>query len=179
MLRAEHRDSKDIDLFLTDPQLLGHLSPRLAGEAIWDTEDYDEAANVLKLRYPEGEIDIIVASAISDLETDTYSFQGVEIRIEHPVEIVLKKLFYRDSGFKVRDVFDTAVVLQGHGYELRTQLHLVSKSRAALLERIAMIPQPYFDTAMRELDIRPDWEWLIPEARRMVLDLVEEIPAPG
>ena len=176
MLRAEHRDSKDIDLFIVDPQLIGYLSPRLTDEQVWDTEEYDEQTNMLKLRYPEGEIDIIVAVSISELKTETFVFEGSEIRIEHPIEIILKKLVYRDAGFKPRDIFDTAVVLHQHGDELRTQLHLVTESKAALIERISKMPQPYFEKAMSELDIRPGWEWLIPEARQMVLDLVEEIP---
>jgi len=177
MLRAEHRDSKDIDLFITDPQLLGHLSPRLAGETIWNTEAYDEAGNALKLRYPEGEIDIIVATPISDLPTDIYKFQGTEIRIEHPVEIILKKLIYRDSGFKPRDIFDTAVVLHEYGDELRAQLHFASKSKTALAKRISEIPQAYFETAMAELDIRPRWEWIAPQALQRTLELVNDIPA--
>ena len=178
MLRVQHRDSKDVDLFVTDPQLLGYLSPRLAGETVWGTEEYDEATNMLKLRYPEGEIDIIVAGAVSDLKTEIFEFEGSEIRIEHPVEIVLKKLVYRDTDFKPRDIFDTAIVLHEHGDELRDQLHLVSNSKAALLERITSMPQNYFEAAMEELDIRPEWTWIIPEARQLVLDLVETIPAP-
>ncbi len=109
MLHVEHRDSKDIDLFVTDPQLLGYLSPRLAGEEVWYADDYAEAANMLKLKYPEGEIDIIVASVVSELKPDIYPSEGTEIRMEYPVDIILKKLCYRDTGFKPRDIFDTAV----------------------------------------------------------------------
>ena len=178
MLRAEHRDSKDIDLFVMDPQLLGYLSPRLAAEEVWYADDYVEATNMLKLKYPEGEIDIIVAGAVSEVKTDIYTFEGTEIRMEHPVEIILKKLCYRDAGFKPRDIFDTAVVLHDHGDELRAQLHLVSKSKAALLERITSMPQTYLEAAMEELDIRPEWTWIVPKARQLVLDLVNEIPAP-
>ena len=31
MLRFDHRLSKDIDLFVPDPQYLGHVNPRLGG----------------------------------------------------------------------------------------------------------------------------------------------------
>jgi hypothetical protein len=38
---AVHRISKDIDVFITDPQYLGFLSPRLGGESVWTCEAYD------------------------------------------------------------------------------------------------------------------------------------------
>jgi hypothetical protein len=180
MLRLNHRDSKDIDLFVTDPQLLGYLSPRLAGEAEWDTEDYDESGNALKLRYDEGEIDIIVADPISDLPTDIYEFDGVRVRVEHPAEIILKKLIYRDSGFKPRDIFDTAAVLSSaYGDALRGELGLAAGSKTVLLDRVASISSQYFDALMAELEIRPDWQWIVPQARKMVVEMIQSIPEPG
>lgn len=68
MVHTGHRLSKDIDAFIDDPQYLSILSPRLGGEGIWDHQAYDEAANYLKL-YPEGEIDFIVASYITNVPT--------------------------------------------------------------------------------------------------------------
>jgi len=130
MLRLDHRASKDIDLFVTDPQVLGYLSPRLAGEAAWNTEEYDESANALKLRYDEGEIDIIVAASISDLATDIYEFEGTQVRTDHPAEIILKKLIYRAASLKPRDVFDTAAVLSSpYGDSLRRELSLIAGSK--------------------------------------------------
>lgn len=178
MLRLGHRDSKDIDLFVTDPQMLGYLSPRLAGEAVWNTEAYDESANALKLRYDEGEIDIIAANAISDLAPEIFEFSDVKIRIEHPAEIILKKLAYRDAGFKPRDIFDTAAVLSSpYGDALRSQLSLVSRSKTALLDRIGGISDEYFTAVMGELEIRPDWQWIVPKARQVVIEMVGTISA--
>jgi hypothetical protein len=68
MIHAGHRVSKDIDAFIHDPQYLSFLSPRLAGEAVWGCEAFNEAAHYLKLIFPEGEIDFIVAAAITDLK---------------------------------------------------------------------------------------------------------------
>ena len=70
MLHTRHRLSKDIDAFITDPQYLPILSPRLGGEDIWSCETYSEAANHLKLVYPEGEIDFIVAAPITGLASE-------------------------------------------------------------------------------------------------------------
>ncbi len=116
MLHAGHRLSKDIDAFITDAQYLSILSPRLGGEDTWHCDTYTEAANHLKLVYPEGEIDFIVALPITDLASELKTIpkeQGlsaVEIEVEHPVEIALKKLVYRGGSLKVRDIFDIAVV---------------------------------------------------------------------
>jgi Nucleotidyl transferase AbiEii toxin, Type IV TA system len=60
MLRIGHRQSKDIDLFVPDPQYLGYLTPRLGdiGESV--STEYSEAAEYLKFYLPEGEIDVVV-----------------------------------------------------------------------------------------------------------------------
>ena len=50
MRRHRHRFSKDIDIFLPDPQYLGYLSPRLNETAESMTGDYVEQANFLKLQ---------------------------------------------------------------------------------------------------------------------------------
>lgn len=129
MLHTGHRLSKDIDAFITDLQYLSILSPRLAGEDIWACETYTEAANHLKLVYPEGEIDFIVAAPITDLSSedvtipDEQAGRSVQIAVEHPVEIALKKLVYRAGSLKVRDIFDIAVVDSLHDDLLRANLH--------------------------------------------------------
>ena len=65
MIHAEHRVSKDIDAFIDDSQYLTLLSPRLVGDEVWESEAYAEAANHLRLIYPEGEIDFIVAGCVT------------------------------------------------------------------------------------------------------------------
>ncbi|WP_306620357.1 nucleotidyl transferase AbiEii/AbiGii toxin family protein [Massilia scottii] len=59
MLRYGHRFSKDIDIFVPDPQSLGFVTPRLSDVAESITGDYVEAANYVKLYLPEGEIDFV------------------------------------------------------------------------------------------------------------------------
>lgn len=46
MLRIAHRQSKDIDLFVPDPQYLGFVNPRLSDVAESITADYEEAAEI-------------------------------------------------------------------------------------------------------------------------------------
>ena len=46
MLRLGHRQSKDIDLFVPDPQYLGYVNPRLSDAAEDISTDYEEASAV-------------------------------------------------------------------------------------------------------------------------------------
>lgn len=135
MLHMWHRLSKDIDAFIGDPQYIPYLSPRLAGAEVWGTDTYQESANHLKLMYPEGEIDFIVAAEITGLPAQAMTIasdptvpdaNNVTITVEHPVEIALKKLNYRGSFLKVRDIFDIAVVNSAHEALLRDNLHHVA-----------------------------------------------------
>jgi hypothetical protein len=42
MLRVAHRHSKDIDLFVNEPQYLGYVNPRLSEPAEAVTTDYED-----------------------------------------------------------------------------------------------------------------------------------------
>jgi hypothetical protein len=69
MLRIAHRQSKDIDLFVPDPQYLGYVNPRLSDAAESISTDYEETAEYIKLFLPEGEIDVVVGSSLTDVPT--------------------------------------------------------------------------------------------------------------
>jgi hypothetical protein len=177
MAQHRHRNSKDIDIFIPDPQYLNYLSPRLGGERIWDCEDYDEAAHYIKLRYKEGEIDFIVADRLSDMEIMAFPFGGRPVPMEHAVEIAVKKLFHRAAGLKPRDVFDVAVVMHHHEEDLERNLPVLSVVKDALEHRLRTVPGPYYEQALEELEIEPAWEHLKATARGMVEGLVSRIPA--
>lgn len=48
MLRHRHRISKDVDIFVSDPQYLGFLTPRLNTKAESLTSSYIEQAGSLR-----------------------------------------------------------------------------------------------------------------------------------
>lgn len=52
MLRHGHRLSKDIDIFVPDPQYLGFVSPRLSDAAERVSVDYVEGPGYVKLLRP-------------------------------------------------------------------------------------------------------------------------------
>lgn len=104
-----HRNSKDIDIFIRDAQFLSSLSPNLNDVTI-EALDYNEMANFISLTYPEGKVDFIVAGQVTSFSPTQRDFCGHKIMVEDPVEIVCKKIFYRGSEALPRDIFDLAVV---------------------------------------------------------------------
>ena len=64
MLKYRHRFSKDIDIFLRDPQFICHVTPRLSPVAESVTDQYEEGGEWVKLRLAEGEIDFIAPAGL-------------------------------------------------------------------------------------------------------------------
>ncbi len=111
MLHCEHLRSKDIDIFLRDPQYLTALSPRLNDDTEALTGRYVEQSNFLKLIFDGGEVDFIIAPSLTIEPYTITTVLGTETRMETPVEIVAKTVYFRPDEFAVRDVFDFAFVL--------------------------------------------------------------------
>ena len=112
MLRLNHRYSRDIDLFVPDPQYLGHVTPRLSDAAEGLTTEYVEAAEYVKLLLPIGEIDIVVGQALTDQPWEMVVHRGRRIAVETNAEIVAKKMFHRANQAKARDLFDLCTVAE-------------------------------------------------------------------
>ena len=92
MLRLNHRQSKDIDIFISDQQLLGLFSPRLSDFASALTDDYDESSGHIKLFLPRGEIDIVVATPLIETPYETVTLLSRSIKLERSAEIIAKKM---------------------------------------------------------------------------------------
>jgi hypothetical protein len=135
-----HRHSKDIDIFLNDPQVLLYLTPRTneAAERIADTGSYEESSNFIKFTTPHGEIDFIVAPHLMRPHATAQTIGSRTAMVETPGEIMAKKLLYRATQFTARDIFDLALLIERHALDdliahkatYRPQLHIV-------LQRIA------------------------------------------
>jgi hypothetical protein len=112
MLRYGHRRSKDIDIFLPDPQYLGFVTPRLSDVAANVSTDYVEAATYVKLIRSEGEIDFVASPNLTSQPYEIWNLLGRPIKVETAVEIVAKKLWHRGDMATARDLFDLALVIQ-------------------------------------------------------------------
>ena len=106
MLRYQHRMSKDIDIFVPDPQYLGFVSPRLSGIAEEISTEYVESNEFVKLIRPEGEIDFVASPNLTNQPFEVWSLLGRKVRVETAAEIVAKKLWHRGDRVSARDVFD-------------------------------------------------------------------------
>ena len=137
MRRHRHRLSKDIDIFVPDPQILPYLSPRLNETAESMSSDYDEQANFLKLQFAEGEIDFVASEWLTHDPVDRERLFGRAVEVEKSAEIVAKKVWHRGSQFKARDLFDLAMVAELEGSALRQIRPILEGQRAVLLKRIA------------------------------------------
>ncbi len=153
-------------------------SPRLVSENIWSCDAYDETAHYLKLVYPEGEIDFIVASKFTSIPLLAKSIDGDTVSIEHPVEIAIKKLHYRGPQLKVRDIFDIAVVDRFASELLAENLPIIAGKKAAILARLAAIKPGYAKAELMELAIQEPWRELADTCLHRVRHLIEEIPDP-
>lgn len=111
MRRHRHRFSKDIDIFIGDPQFLGFLSPWLSATAESLTTHYIEQAGFLKLYFAEGEIDFVVSGPLTREPARSEILFGRAVAVETSAEIIAKKVWHRGVEFTARDLFDLAMVL--------------------------------------------------------------------
>lgn len=137
MLRIGHRQSKDIDLFVPDPQYLGYLNPRLSDVAEQLSSDYVENAEYLRLYLPEGEIDIVVGTALTDHPFDIVSYAGRDIKIETCAEIIAKKMWHRGHHAKARDLYDLCAVADAEPTAIAQAAPFMKKHGATFLAQLA------------------------------------------
>jgi hypothetical protein len=136
MLRIGHRQSKDIDLFVPDPQYLGFVNPRLSDEAEQVSADYEENAEFIKLFLPAGEIDIVVGTALTDQPFDVVRHAGRDIKFETSAEIIAKKMWHRGNQAKARDLYDLCAVAAAEPEAIELAAPFLGKHGAAFLQRL-------------------------------------------
>lgn len=138
MFRYGHRLSKDIDIFVPDPQYLGYVTPRLSDTAASLTEDYTEmAGSFVKLQFEEGEIDFVAASNLTDAAWEWWEIQGRAVRVETAAEVIAKKMYHRGDRATARDLFDLALVVEREPEALNTAAPFLVRNRDRFLEQIA------------------------------------------
>lgn len=171
MLRLNHRHSKDVDLFVPDPQYLGHFSPRLTDAAEALTTEYHEAAEYTRLILPIGEIDIVVGTPLTDEPWEIVDFNGRQICVETCAEIIAKKMWHRGDQAKARDLFDLCAVADLEPAALNAARPFLTRHSAAFLARL----QQYREISAEEFHKIDRIDYARPFAECM--DLAEQILA--
>lgn len=137
MFRHDHRASKDIDIFVADPQYLGYLTPRLSDKAAEMTSAYvEDASSYVKLQFDEGEIDFVAAPNLLEAAWEWWNIQGHRVRVEHSAEIIAKKMYHRGNLATARDLFDLCLVIEREPDALRDAAPFLTRHRDAFLARI-------------------------------------------
>jgi Nucleotidyl transferase AbiEii toxin, Type IV TA system len=94
MLQIGHRESHDVDIFLSDPQFLPFLDPKLHDfEFEIRPSDYGgDGTGFLKLAFEGiGEVDFIVAHALTDIPTTRQTIEGEDVDLETVAEILPRR----------------------------------------------------------------------------------------
>lgn len=129
-----HRISYDVDIFVTDAQLLPYLSPRLNdATAALVGDAYREDSAFLKLSFECGDVDVIVAPILTIPGSETIAVLGRDVPAQTPEEILAKKMQYRGAAFTHRDAFDLAMLLD------RDPSRVTTASRACGAPALALL----------------------------------------
>ena len=167
MLRYQHRLSKDIDIFVPDPQYLGFVTPRLSDVAADVSSQYVEDQNsYVKLMRPEGEIDFVASPNLTKPGYEEWNILGNTIRVETAVEIVAKKLWHRGNQVAARDLFDLSLVIEREPEELKMAAPFLLRYKDQFIQQIqerSHVLKPQFN----EIDVltyRPSYEEAVERA---------------
>jgi len=138
MFRYQHRLSKDIDIFVPDPQYLGFVTPRLSDVAAAVSTNYvEDQSSYVKLICSEGEIDFVASPNLTDSPFEIWNISGQHIRVETAAEIVAKKLWHRGDRATARDLFDLSLVIEQEPEALIKATKFLQKNAEPFISQIA------------------------------------------
>lgn len=173
MLRHGHRLSKDIDIFVPDPQYLGFVSPRLSDAAERVSQDYVEGPGYVKLLRPEGEIDFVASPNLTAQPYNEWTLLGRTVKVETAAEIVAKKLWHRGDCATARDLFDLSLVIEREPDALVTAAPHLVRHRDAFLTQIQQ-RRAVLRAQFGEIDAlgyRPQYDDAVDLANRFLMQL--------
>lgn len=181
MFYYAHRKSKDIDIFVPDPQFLGYVNPRLGGRGEEVTTDYKDGTEFVKLFLPEGEIDFVASSTLTENPFEEHEVLGRKILLETPTEIVAKKLWYRGDRATPRDLLDLALVIEHHYSEILGHSEVFAKNIVAFTEQCysrRAIMLPVFEE-IEKIDFKLNFDECLDRANDLKADLLRKsTPTP-
>ncbi len=161
MIQIGHRESHDIDIFLDDPQLLGFIDPsrsRVRFELM--PSDYQgDGSKFQKFAFENlGEIDFIVAGALTATPFQMREVEGRTVLLESIPEIIAKKVYYRGSEAKPRDIFDIAAAARTQLEPMVNALRAFPEQVSRTRDRLEKLNPEFVGRAIAQLMIMPDYE---------------------
>ncbi len=174
MFYYAHRKSKDIDIFVPDPQFLGYVNPRLGGRGEEVTTEYQDGTEFVKLFLPEGEIDFVASPTLTKDPFEKHLVLGRSLLLETPVEIVAKKLWYRGDRATPRDLLDLALVIEHHYSAILDHRNVFSKNIVAFTDQCESrraIMLPVFN-AIEKIEFNLSFDECLQRANDLKADLL-------
>lgn len=128
----QHRLSFDIDLFVTDIQVLNYLSPKhwIDETNNFNTSKYIDLSNHIRVLEKKNNIkvDVLVTQDVSSqyLLDDSKAIFCSDIYVESIEDIIAKKIVYRRNDNLTRDIIDIAISIN-HADNILEKLFLTEK----------------------------------------------------
>jgi hypothetical protein len=175
MLQIGHRESRDVDIFLPDPQYLGLLNPDkndFKFEIL--PTDYDtDGTGFLKLAFENiGEIDFIVGHAMTTSPTIRQKVEGEDVLLETIPEIITKKIYYRGASIKPRDIFDIAAGGETHQAEIIEALRAYRQEATQALQTIGELNPDFIAASITSLAIKQEYRALAKTALQRTKEIL-------
>jgi hypothetical protein len=157
MLQINHRESHDVDIFLSDPQSLAFLDPQKQ-DFQFDVRptDYEgDGSSFQRFAFVDiGEIDFILSRAMTASPTIPATIEGEDILLETIPEIITKKIHYRGASIKPRDIFDIAAAAERYADPVIHALRSYRDEVAVTLRTIDKLNPNFVNNAISQLAIR-------------------------
>lgn len=160
MLQIGHRESRDVDIFLRDPQLLSFLDPQRHDFTfkLRPSEHASDGTGFVKFAFAGvGEVDFIVSQPKTATPTRAIVIEGERTLRETVPEIIAKKIVHRGATIKPRDIFDIAAASQQHEASIIAGLRSYRTEVEATLKRLDALNPEFVRGAIAELMVSEEY----------------------
>lgn len=167
----QHRLSFDIDLFVTDIQILNYLSPKhwIDETNNFNTSRYIDLSNHIRVLEKKNNIkvDVLVAQNTSSeyLLDDSKDIFHSDIYVESIEDIIAKKIVYRRNDNLTRDIIDIAISIN-HADNVLEKLYVAQKiTKEDIQDLYNSIGELDRETFNEEIEIVAPFENYIEDAK--------------
>lgn len=177
MIHIGHRESRDIDIFLDEEQILGFLDPTKNDLRFADmpSDCLGDGARFQKFAFPGlGEIDFIVAVPLTDRPFESREVGGRETKLETVPEIIAKKVYHRGGTARPRDIFDMAAASRTHHADVVRALRAFPEQVAATGNHLDRLNPEFVTLTIKQLMILPNYQDMAEQSLDMAKALIEE-----
>jgi hypothetical protein len=160
MLRIDHRESRDIDIFLTDPQELPFLDPtrRDFRLEVRPSGQSGDGTRFVKLTFADlGEIDFIAGRALTSPASTAETVDSERLDLETVAEIIAKKIYHRGAMITPRDIFDIAAAGEQHADEVIGALRNLRSAVSATIAALEKLKPEFVRRVNSDLAIKPSF----------------------